>query len=406
MRIEKLSIFDKFWLSILGTDLEIAKSAREDLPLLRTNAYLLFATWILFFALQAFAITVIFDNRYAGLLVGLLSASILILVDRSIVASDWFAEGKIEYLDHNYKASDDYLASLRAARRRALSVRMLVGVVISVVVTTVASWGLFPTEFQHIADLENQAAEENTPIETGIDSCISLVNEHVSNLKKDVDTFCGAARNTASADMESLLPAGYAAATQAIAQLDSEIADARCRHKDAIDGLGAERTNSDFKPKCSSIQRVDKRGGEGAQYNAWKDLKKDSLELIDLLTSQRATHIAELARYDIGEVRQTARNRCVEARGAFEHAQLSQPSNVANCTSVRRTDAYTAQQSFGLLNTMNYYELMMQAALPGASIKLWCIKLFYVLLEISVFISRLFSPAASYSRKLYEARIS
>ena len=359
-----------------------------------------------------------------SVIAGFVTATTLMLVDRVLISSDWYNEGKIIYLEQeNAPASD--IRQARIDRFSALILRAFFGAIVSFAVTEICSWGAFPNAraiFVAIENTENPELgsyrERVEACEDGLESARQAARENATKICETVDRASGGIQaiqvSQTQLDSSSVLPTLQKDYASVIDALNYQ----RCALQDATVMLGVEINGGDqsYQPKCVLVVRDDTRGGKGDQYQRWVAVREDANRLIPELVDRanilsaaigqaqtRENAIQTDQKRAVADALQVARSlngSCSQAQLQLTQLNASFASDYKMCTSGVNVVTDPILEANDLGTTIRSVIHFKKNNSEVFAYILW-IKIFVIFLELSVFVAKFGARVPGYSMSVY-----
>lgn len=428
----KLSFWTRFLLRVAGADRRLVIKTPEDIPVLRGLGFQLVGVFFVYFTLQSIALSTITGRPEFAVPFALLCSSLLLALDRALIAGDARVEG--EYLWKKSEGHNDaVLRSLMAIRLGRLFLRLALGISISFIVVFLATPGMFGPEIRDA--IESRCETARAPIYREVEAYEARLKEQLAREIAQQESDCRVADELNTILTERAEPSGQASTPTIEAQL-ADIAD-------RIRGLEAQERNAlDDAERFATYANAEEQGlritvvingetletsglagchvkcefhkGEAGRLTAVAARARTAIENLNrqrqaLRDESEAVAVRQRERFDQETAALRARRdreatTCLAARERVAELENAINDEVRTFRFKRLNedeDAPTCQKT-GLLITLNEYSRLIGTAERRASDLLDLLKYFVILIEIGVFISKIANSPSMYSRLYYQ----
>ncbi len=401
-----------FFVRFLGVNRILLENSMGDKHILVTLGYQLFATLLLLFTLQYSAFLILTQSPSISALFAFLSSTIIISTDRILIASDWYHEGEYWHIKDNTD-DEELLKKIHNDRLKRFGLRLLLGVFISFSIVSIATPALFWSEIRYGQQREKQVdLYEN-----------SLIDQEYKNKQDQLEAL--------SRDIEDK--------KEVILQYEKETGrvrddmsrnpftkDDEANYQEALKDLENANVKAEREDNFATMEKAggtrDGRGsgdpGPGDRYNdhiAKRDEAIIEVNGIDKRIDAFEAKKKEIVNFQmrINELTNPINSTQEEINNIMnERAQLK--AELVNYKTIEKQKIITGERGAkneegGLKNVFDsYYKLKngdesigIKEATFDTHLMLFLIKIFAILLEIMVFLSKFFGHAREYSKAVY-----
>lgn len=414
---QSLSFYERFLLSVLGANKELAEQNWEDGPILTTLALQLIGTFVLLFCLQAAAFTVLSGELWIGLLVGFVTASLIISADRILISGDWYMEGEYWHLFHK-NPDNPRLKEIARSRYIKMAVRYAIGIIVSISVVTIATPTLFIYEIDSELTKDNFTNENQEAIKRGAEITISkkegyqAANEYVDTIKNNLDAHQNRLKDLLSSSANdpeiANIISQIATTREEISIADKARIYAEDRREQERLGIISNRQDDkgiEASGKAGCKQRCLYWDAQAKNHKERSDELKADLENLETKLSSLRGNTSTQRQSEIDRVRE----QITKLQQDYDDARL-QVENARNDW-INHQNEYESKigieygipyQKAGLKRTMNAYDDVLSSTQSSGRRMLDLLKIFAVFLETIVFTSKLFGTSRNYSCAVYE----